>query len=101
MLSPCTLGKEVGHGSWGRIQGGVHRWRLHVRRSPLVHALASQAPAIAALGRPIELSLYDIDVRRAGPHAEYARVAARQDGLGSEGGGDGSAQRDASGGRTW
>lgn len=47
----------------------------------LLHGLAAQAEAIKALGRPIEVALYDVDTRRAGDMARYAEIVARQTGL--------------------
>ena len=48
---------------------------------PFLHGLASQAEALKVLGRPIELSLLDVDTRKAEPNVRYAELVARQTGL--------------------
>jgi alpha-galactosidase/6-phospho-beta-glucosidase family protein len=47
----------------------------------LLHGIAEQAEAVRALGREVELVLYDIDPQRCKANAEYAGIVAAEKGL--------------------
>ena len=48
---------------------------------PLLNGLASRSDELKDLGRPIELSLFDRDARKARKNRQYAEIVARESGL--------------------